>query len=164
MLSDNLKWDEHVDFIKKEETKRLYFLTCLKRAGVSQEDLTHYYKSIVRSVTEYACPVWHGSLTQGQTNLLEDIQKRAMYIIYPKSTYQEALSHAKLLSLHDNRTMLCKRLYEQIQNPTHKLNYLLPPPKENRYNLRHCTKYEYPQCNTERAKSSFISYCLFHFN
>ena len=48
---------------------------------MSLEDLLYYYHSVVRPVTEYACAVWHTSLTQEQTKLLESIQKRALQII-----------------------------------------------------------------------------------
>ena len=39
----------------------------LKRSGASIEDLLCFYKTVVRPVLEYACPVWHSSLTKGQT-------------------------------------------------------------------------------------------------
>ncbi len=163
-ISDDLKWDTHIDYIKKKASKRLYFLTCLKRAGVRTTDLILYYTSVIRSVLEYACPVWHSGLTIGQRDLLEYIQKRALFTIFPNTTYQEALSLSNLPSLHANREKLCKRFYDSMQSPNHRLHYLLPPPKESHYSLRHQTKYEYPQCKTNRMKSSFVPYAIFTFN
>ncbi len=34
-------------------------------------------------VVEYACPAWSTGITKGQSDSLEQIQKRAMYIIAP---------------------------------------------------------------------------------
>ena len=45
-----------------------------KRAGVSQIDLKYYYETVIRPVLEYACPVWHHSLTNEQCKKLEAIQ------------------------------------------------------------------------------------------
>ena len=41
-----------------------------------------FYTSVIRTVLEYACPVWHSSLTTGQSDMLESLQKRALRIIY----------------------------------------------------------------------------------
>jgi len=38
--------------------------------------------SVIRTVLEYACPVWHSSLTTGQSDMLESLQKQALRIIY----------------------------------------------------------------------------------
>ncbi len=55
-VSIDLKWGPHVDKIHHKAFKRLYFLTCLKRAGVEENELLDYYRSVIRSVVEYACP------------------------------------------------------------------------------------------------------------
>jgi len=49
------------------------------------------YISIIRSVLEYASPVWHPGLSKAQANEIERIQKRCLRIIYPERTYTEAL-------------------------------------------------------------------------
>ena len=55
--------------------KRLYMLYQLKRAGITQKDLVSVYVSVVRSVLEYACPVWHTNLPQYLSDNIEVIQK-----------------------------------------------------------------------------------------
>ena len=45
----------------RSESKRLYFLTQLKRAGVPKQDLATFYVSFVRSVIDYAAPVFQRS-------------------------------------------------------------------------------------------------------
>ena len=54
----------------------------LRRAGVCQNDLLYYYQAAVRTVLEYASPCWQTSLTKEQTKQLEDVQRRALQIIF----------------------------------------------------------------------------------
>ena len=70
-------------------------------SGLSRDDLLVYYKIMVRPIIEYACPVWHAGLTSGKGDLLEQIQKRAIRIIYLDSRYIDALesAHMQLLSV-----------------------------------------------------------------
>ena len=44
MISSSLKWDDHIDAIMTKAAKRLWFLKKLKQAGVSVDDLVHYYR------------------------------------------------------------------------------------------------------------------------
>jgi hypothetical protein len=48
---------------------------------MTTDGLLHYYKAIIRLVVEYACPVWHSSLTVDEHRQLEAVQKRAIFII-----------------------------------------------------------------------------------
>jgi len=41
----------------------------------------HFFKTVIRSVLEYACPVWHNSLTNEQSDQLESILKSALKIL-----------------------------------------------------------------------------------
>ena len=50
-------------------------------------DLLCFYTTVVRPVLEYACPVSHSSLTIGQHEALESLQKRAMPIIFNHDDY-----------------------------------------------------------------------------
>ena len=70
MINTSLKWDDHIDAITTKAAKRLWFLKTLKRAGVTVDDLAHYYQTVVRPVLEYACPVWHSSCRNSRQNLL----------------------------------------------------------------------------------------------
>ena len=57
-IANKLTWNDHVTEITKKAIKRLYFLTQLKRAGVPKQDLALFYVSCVRSVIDYAAPVF----------------------------------------------------------------------------------------------------------
>jgi hypothetical protein len=90
IINDKLSWGDHVEYICSKTSKRLYFLRLLKRAGISPEDIIQIYCSIIRSVLEYACVIWHPSLTKLQNNKIELIQKRAVKIAYPDMVYEDA--------------------------------------------------------------------------
>ena len=40
------------------------------------------------------------------------------------------------MTLYERRTVLCKRLFSKMLEPTHKLNFLLPPKNLQTYDLR----------------------------
>ena len=61
-ISSDLSWNAHITEVIKKAAKRLYFLIQLKRARVSQKDLCLFYVTCVRSVIDYAVPVFHYSL------------------------------------------------------------------------------------------------------
>ena len=106
---------------------------------------------------EYACPVFHDSLPVYLSNDLERIQKRAMRIIYPSTSYQEALTIAELVPFVVRRQQLTDKLFKQISNDkTHKLNKLLPSENSSTINLRNKRKFSIPNVKTNRFKNSFI--------
>ena len=49
---------------------------------VPQDDMLHFYISIIRPVLEYAVAVWHTGLTADLSDQLEAIQKCALRIIF----------------------------------------------------------------------------------
>ena len=145
-----------------KESRRLHLLRELKRAGLSAKDLLTCYYSFVRSTTECACQVWSTSLTSEQSHAVETIRRRAMQIISPHKTYDEALRDHRLVTLQQRRNELCNRLFKDIQNSSHRLNSLLPLQHNPGYQLRHSKKYPLPIVKTNRFKSSFINWCLYN--
>jgi len=63
---------------------------------------------------EYACPVYHNSLTSYLSEDLDAIQKRAMRTIHPGLDYDEALAKHNLQPLAARRGELTKKLYQSI--------------------------------------------------
>ena len=90
VVSDNLRWNAHVESICKKAAMRLYFLKQLKHAKVPPKDMLLFYTTCIRPVLEYACPVFHHSLPQYLSNEMERLQKRALRIIQPDLSYAEA--------------------------------------------------------------------------
>ena len=57
-ISEDLSWNINIEHIVKRANKRLYALHTLKKSNLTKMQLVQVYCSIVRSVLEYACPVW----------------------------------------------------------------------------------------------------------
>jgi len=55
----DMSWDSHVAYMLRKVSKRMYCIIYLVRAGLPTSDILCVYCSIIRSVLEYACPVWH---------------------------------------------------------------------------------------------------------
>ena len=113
--------------------------------------------SRVRSVIDYAAPVFHYSLPAYLIQELERIQKGAMWIICPGIEYQYALVLVNLPTVAKHHNDICRRTFESICNDSgSKLKKLLPPLHECKYKLRHTRTFNEPRCRTNRAKNSFI--------
>ena len=82
VTSADLTWGPHVDYLHGECVPRLYLLAILKRAAVSAEDMVKIYNAMNRSVLEYACQVWHTSLTTQQSDKVEPVRRRELRIIH----------------------------------------------------------------------------------
>ena len=126
-LTSDLKWSAHIDYICAEASKRLYALRTLRRSGVPSCDLCSVFCYFIRPILEYACPVWHSSLTLKLSDKIETIQRRAVKTILPHLRYNEGLPALNLTTLFDRREHLCKSFYHKIiTNPANKLNNLIP--------------------------------------
>ena len=162
IINDKLSWENHISDTVNKASQRLHLLRELKRAGLCPAQLCTAYVSLVRSKAEYACQVWSTSLTEEQSDQLEAIQRRALKIISPTLPYADALKQHHLQPLKQRREELCYRLFKQMQDPSHKLNKLLPKPTVHRHNLRHVKDYPLPLVRTQRFKMFFTNWCLFN--
>ena len=73
-ISNDLKWNCHIDFIIKKAKKRLYGLSQLKRSGLGPRELVQFFCTCIRPITEYASPVFHDGLPVYLSNELECVQ------------------------------------------------------------------------------------------
>ena len=85
-------------------------------------DSVMVYCSLVRSTLEYACVVF-AALPQYLSDSIERIQKRALAIIFPGSTYIQALNLAGISTLQDRRSAACHKFIAQLNpvNPVYRL-------------------------------------------
>ncbi len=70
VISADLTWGAHVEYLHGKCARRLYLLVLLKRAGVPAADILRIYLAMIRSVLEYA-------------DKLESIQRRALRTLCP---------------------------------------------------------------------------------
>ena len=104
--------------ITKKASKRLYFLTQLKRAGVPKQDLALFYVSCVRSVIDYAAPVFFNGLPQYLKKELVRLEKRAISII--TSGKCNSATEVGLTPILEHYYVLCSRLFDNIvSDPNH---------------------------------------------
>ena len=141
----------------KKAAKRLYFLVQLKRANVSRKDLCLFYSACIRSVIDYAVPVFHFALPTYLSHQLECIQIRALRIICPGLGYHDALANTRLPSIAEHHDKICERMFHNIiTNNDNKLRRLLPPKNDNHYNLRSARTFTLPRTKTNRFNNSFL--------
>jgi hypothetical protein len=85
-----------------------------------------------------------------------------MSIIYPATTYENALENANLSSLKQRREKLVAKLFTNIiKDQDHQLNCLLPNKKRSCYNFRKKNAFTLPKCRTDRYKNTFIPANIF---
>ena len=144
--------------IVNKTSQRIYLLKQLRRFGLDAGDLKCFYVASIRSILEYSCQVFHYGLPQYLSDVIERIQKRALRIIYPQLSYQDALDMLELKTLSTRRGDLCKKLFNSILNDEdHKLRNLLPPKvTSDTYNFRNEKLFNIPKYRTNRFRDTFI--------
>ena len=123
IIRSDLKWNDHVEPVLNTSSKRLYFLRQLKRARVYEKEMILFFCTCVLPILGYASPVFHYSLPSYLSNDIERIQRRALKIIYPNLSYQEALVKSGLQNLHNRRDILCRKTFKNIVEDPNPLNY-----------------------------------------
>ncbi len=98
------------------------------------------------------------TLTRELSNVLEDVQKRALHIILSELNYNKALVSLRLKPLKDRKVYLYKRYFEKMQNPDHKLDSFLREPRNVDYNLRLVVKSEPLKVRTLQARGSLVNW------
>ncbi|KAK3534858.1 hypothetical protein QTP86_028556 [Hemibagrus guttatus] len=89
-ISQDLKWDTHIDATIKKAQQRLYFLRQLRKFNLPQELLTHFYSAVIESVLCTSITVWFGSATKSDIRRLQRTVRTAERIIgAPLPTLQE---------------------------------------------------------------------------
>ena len=158
-LTSDLSWSTHVDNITRRATKTLWVLIRFKQLGGTRDQLSLVYQTRIRSVLEFAAPVFHGNLTCDQSRQIESTQKKALAIILGSEyvCYESALTILKLERLDLRRTRLCYTFALKCTKST-KHAAMFPLNKTPIHNTRHPKKYLEPTCNTSRYYNSSIPY------
>ena len=91
VLSNKLDWSDHCEYLHTKGSQRLYLLVLLRRAGVPDHDILRIYTSMIRSVLEYAAPVWHrhipftGTVREARVSAEEGPSRCVSRSLIPKS-------------------------------------------------------------------------------
>ena len=81
IISDDLKWSAHVDFMVKRANKKLWQLRRMKLLKLDVNILLDFYCKEVRSILEFGVAVWNSGLTNRMREQIERIQKVCVNII-----------------------------------------------------------------------------------
>ena len=156
ITTNDLSWNEHCHSIHKKATKCLFVLRTLKRVGLGTNDLVLVYCSIVRSIVEYASPVW-AAIPLYLDELIESVKRKALKIIFGRVDYTEALVLAGLESLSDRRVGACKRFMATACQMSPLKNIIRSPAAiESHYSIR----VQLPRCQHGHTRriNDFVSY------
>ena len=148
ILNDKFNWSPHINHICKITVKRLYPLRIL-RPILPKHLLINIYFLLVRSIFDYASPVFFCMLNQSDISQLNRIQKRFHRIICCADS-----NCCVLPPLCDRRNSLAVSLFGTIiANPDHILyNLVLHRLPSGRFS--------FPYCRTNRRLNSFFPYVL----
>ena len=107
-MTDNLKWDANTQYICSKAIKRMWTLRRLKSLGADLQCLKDVYEKEIRSILEFAVPVWHNSISKKNEHDLERVQKTAFNIlgVTQKLPYADACASLGLPPLCDRRNQL----------------------------------------------------------
>ena len=159
VIRSDLCWNSNTDYIVSRANKKLWFLRRLKTLGANQDDLRDVYIKQIRSILEFAVPVWHSSLTGEDRLLIERIQKSALHIILGNryQSYTSALKLLQLETLFRRRQKLCakfaRKSFKNAKfNKWFKLNDRVTVTRQQ--GRKFCQVY----CRTQRFERSPISY------
>ena len=111
IISSDLSWHENTQYLVQKAYKRLQILRKLYEFQVPIPDLVHIYTLYVRSVLEFNSCVWHFSITEEESQIIERVQKNALKLILKDQyfSYENALETTELKTLEERRQILCKR-------------------------------------------------------
>ena len=158
-LTSDMKPSTHVSYILKIAYGRLWTISRLKSAGVSEDDIFHFYTVKIRSVLEFATPVFSSMLTESDINDIERIQKIVLKVIFSDNypSYIQACDLMKTTSLQQRREYLSlKFALSCLSNPQHQ--HLFTQRKSTFYKLRKLKSFEIPFCRSDRYYSSPLPY------
>ena len=103
-----------------------------------EQDMLKVFRSSVRPILEYAVQGWQ-DIPDYLSDKIQSFKKRALKIIYPNSSYSQALSLANETTLSTRRELLChKFMSEVIDTRDYPLSCLVcsAVQRTNPYNLR----------------------------
>ena len=118
-IDSDASFKTHINNISNKLRSKTWSLTKLRKRGLQEEKLIKVYKSLVRPTAEYACAVWHSSVTAAQAAELERQQTLALRNIFgPNLSAAKMRDRAKVELLSKRRECSVKKFaHKNINNP-----------------------------------------------
>ena len=161
ILTDDLKWNAHVDFMCKKASKKIWQLRRMKILKLEPDILLDFYCKEVRSILEFGVACWNCGLTGKSSDQIERIQKICVNIILCDSEWEiPYFVGCTLLGLEPlsfRRTDLCIRFAQKTsQDPRHA--DLFVKNTDQGYTRQEKPLYRDYQCRTGRFFKSPLCY------
>ena len=144
-FNKSFNWNTHIEKVCTKANQRFHFLRKL-RPLVSSKELHLIYTASIRTILEYACPLFMG-LNEKLSKRLQRIDRRAHRIICGDTSTclctKDSIKKRRL-----NISVKCFKKMER--NANHLLHSLVPKIHRN------SRKYDVQYCRTLKCQSSFI--------
>ena len=151
LLSSNLSFTPHIEYILAVTSQRFYLLNQLKKMSLSLVGLNSVFRALIVSRVIYALPAFYGFILQSDVDRINAMFRKAKRwgIV------------ADELDLDHLSTLADSGLFHKIKYENHCLHHLLPKVHEVvSYSLRgRPTRYEPPRTNYCKLLNSFIYRC-----
>ena len=162
VLSSDLKWHHHVDFMCQRAMKKTWLLRKLKILDLESHLLLDFYLKEIRSILEYGVPIWHSGLTKKMSKKIERVQKICVNIILclpgTNYSYEVGCTLLGIEPLYLRRTELCIRFVQKtVAEPRHSDMFV---ETEFTYNTRNKNTLKYREfaCRNQRFYNSPLCY------
>ena len=157
VISVDLKWNLHVEYMCKKAAKKIWMLRRLKSLNMEPKIILDFYLKEIRSVLEFGVACWNGGLTAQHSEQIERIQKIAVNIILCDSDwqipYEVGCTSLGIDLLVHRRTELCIRFIQKTAlNPMHSDWFC--PSQDNHYTRQDLPPYREFKCNSKRFYNS----------
>ncbi len=117
-ISQDLKWDTHIDSIMKKAQQR-FFLRQLKKFNLPQVHMTQFYSAVIKSVLCSSINVWFGSASKSDIRRLQRTVRTAERIIGVHLPSLQDLYNSRVKKREGN-------IVTDPSHPGHNLFALLP--------------------------------------
>ena len=158
-FSSRPNMNAQVESIAKKFRSRYWTLRNLKNSGFTEDELVTVYKTIIRPVADYACVVYHSSLTDEQDELLDRLQNNALKCIFGPMSGRKLREKAVITTLRERREDICDKFAIKLASNPLFAGWF--PLKNTRSSTRHVVNkelYKEEKARCDRLKNSPLFY------
>ena len=154
-LSNNLKWEKHINNIVSKASRLLGMLARVLRTADTKTRKVAY-ETLIRPGLEYGCQVWDPYL-KSDINKLEKLQNRALRFIFRlrgQVSFTKLREGTGILSLKERRKELRKKLFYKVKS-TGVIKDPFNTLRDHTHNTRQPLGLQLPSIKTNALYNSF---------
>ena len=154
IVTSTMSFTDHVNWLLKLASQRLYLLNQLKKQGLDSTGLSMVFQALIVSRFIYALPAFYGHVTESDISRVDKLFNKCFNFGITKQRFRYK---------HLAKSAECKLIKLITNMDNHCLHNLLPPERDcGGRNLRYRShNYQLPLVRTELFKSCFINRYLF---